>query len=151
MRIEPIRIECALSQSTSRGGYQCPECGRNADTMGDHQVGCVGNCDRIARHNNIRDVLFNAAQSAALGPRKEALGVVPNSSARSADILLHNWCGGRQAALDVTVISSLQQLTVSEAAVTPGYIIMLLRLAPGANSLRTSRRFVRLGLSVCLW
>ena len=103
--------------------YQCPECGRNADTMGDHQVGCGGIGDRIARHNNIRDVLFNAAQSADLGPRKEALGVVPNSSARPADILLHNWCGGRQAALDVTVISSLQQLTVSEAAVTPGYAL----------------------------
>ena len=103
--------------------YQCPECGRNADTMGDHQVGCGGNGDRIARHNNIRDVLYNAAQSAALVPRKEALGVVPNSSARPADILLHNWCGGRQAALDVTVISSLQQLTVSEAAVTPGYAL----------------------------
>ena len=91
--------------------------------MGDHQVGCGGIGDRIARHNNIRDVLFNAAQSADLGPRKEALGVVPNSSARPADILLHNWCGGRQAALDVTVISSLQQLTVSEAAVTPGYAL----------------------------
>ena len=79
--------------------YQCPVCGLNADTMGDHQVGCGGNGDRI-----IRDVLFTAAQTAALGPRKEAPGVVPNSSARPADILLPNWCRGRQAALDVAVI-----------------------------------------------
>ena len=90
----------------------------NADTMGDHQVGCGGNGDRI-----IRDVLFTAAQTAALGPRKEAPGVVPNSSARPADILLPNWCRGRQAALDVAVISPLQQLTVSEAAVTSGHAL----------------------------
>ena len=103
--------------------YRCPECGLNADIMGDHQVGCGGNGDRISRHNNIRDVLFNAAQTAALGPRKEAPGMVPNSSARPADILLPNWCRGRQAALDVAVISSLQRLTVAEAAVTPGHAL----------------------------
>ena len=91
--------------------------------MGDHQIGCGGNGDRIARHNNLRDVLFNAAQSAALGPRKEALGLVPNSSARPADILLPNWSHGRQAALDVAVISPLQQLTVADAAVTPGHAL----------------------------
>ena len=33
--------------------YQCPECGRDADIMGDHQIGCGGNGDRIARHNNL--------------------------------------------------------------------------------------------------
>ena len=73
--------------------YQCPECGRDADVMGDHEIGCGGNGDRIARHNNLGDVLFNATQSAALGPRKEALGLVPNSGARPADILLPNWSG----------------------------------------------------------
>ena len=103
--------------------YQCPECGLNADIMGDHQVGCGGNGDRISCHKNIRDVLFNAAQTAALGPRKEAPGMVPNSSARPANILLPNWCRGRQAALDVAVISSLQRLTVAEAAVTPGHAL----------------------------
>ena len=54
------------------GTYTCPECLGSADPFGDHQVGCAGNGDRIARHNAIRDVLFNAAQSAALAPTKEA-------------------------------------------------------------------------------
>ena len=88
-------------------------------------MGCGGNGDRISRHNNIRDVLFSAAQSAALGPRKEAPGITPNSSARPADILLPNWSRGRQAALDVSVISPLQQLTLSEAAVTPGHALQV--------------------------
>ena len=51
--------------------FPCPECRGTADIMGDHQVGCGGNGDRISRHNAIRDVLFTAAQSAALAPSKE--------------------------------------------------------------------------------
>ena len=53
--------------------YPCPECSATADPFGDHQVGCGGNGDRISRHNAVRDVIFAAAQSAALGPSKEVL------------------------------------------------------------------------------
>ncbi len=64
-----------------------------------------GNSDPISRHNAIRDVVFNAAQSAALGPSKETPGLVPDSASRPADVLLPNWTNGRPAALDVHVIS----------------------------------------------
>ena len=74
--------------------FPCPECRGTADTMGDHQVGCGGNGDRIFRHNAIRDVLFTAAQSAALAPSKETPGLVPSSLSRPADVLLPNWCQG---------------------------------------------------------
>ena len=57
---------------------------------------CAGNADRIARHNAIRDVLFNSAQSAALAPTKEAPSLVPGSSARPADILLPYSCRRRR-------------------------------------------------------
>ena len=100
-----------------------PECHSTADEFGDHQVGCGGNGDRIARHNAIRDVLFVAAQSAALAPSREASGVVPDSLSRPADILLPTWRHGRPAALDVHVISPLQQLTLHEAASTPGHAL----------------------------
>ena len=86
-------------------------------------MGCAGNGDRIARHNAIRDVLFNAAQSAALAPTKEAPNLVPGSSARPADILLPYWCRGRPAALDVSVISPLQRLTLADAASTQGHAL----------------------------
>lgn len=90
---------------------------------GCHQVGCGGNGDRISCHNAIRDVLFTAAQSAALAPSKETPGLVPSSLSRPADISLPNWCHGRPAALDVHVISPLQQLTLAEAAFTPGHAL----------------------------
>ena len=105
--------------------YTCPECGRMADQYGDHQVGCSGNGDRISRHNAIRDVIFSAAQSAALAPTKEAPSLMPNSSMRPADILLPTWHQGRPAALDVHVISPLQEQTLAEAATSPGHALQV--------------------------
>ncbi len=93
-----------------------------ADAFGDHQVGCGGNSDRISRHNAIRDIVFNAAQSAALGPSKETTSLVESSASCPADVL-PNWCHGRPAALDLHVISSLKPLTISKAAQTPGHAL----------------------------
>ena len=103
----------------------CPECRGTADIFGDHQVGCGGNGDRISRHNAVRDVVFAAAQSAALAPSKETPGVVPNSMSRPADILLPNWSCGRPVALDVHIISPLQQQLVGEASFTPGHALQV--------------------------
>ena len=103
----------------------CPECRDTADIFGDHQVGCSGNGDRISRHNAIRDVVFSAAQSAALAPSKETPGLLASSLSRPADILLPNWKGGRPAALDVHVISPLQQQTLNEASFTPGHALQV--------------------------
>jgi hypothetical protein len=98
----------------------CTICQHPCDIYGDHSVGCGGNGDRISRHNNICDVLFSACQSAALSPRKEVPALVSGSSSRPADIFLPCWKGGKPAALDATVISPLQQLTLKEAAISQG-------------------------------
>ena len=105
--------------------YSCPECHNTADPFGDHQVGCGGNGDRITRHNAIRDIVFSAAQSAALAPSKETPNIIPDSSSRPADVFLPTWCRGRPAALDVQVISPLQQQTLGEAASTPGHALQV--------------------------
>ena len=104
-------------------GAPCPVCQRVADPYGDHQIGCGGNGDRIHRHDSIRDAVFSAAQSAALAPRREVPALVPASSSRPADIYLPTWKRGQPAALDVTVISTLQSLTLSGAASTPGHAL----------------------------
>ena len=79
--------------------HLCPACRTFADEYGDHQVGCGGNGDRITRHNAVRDVIFSAAQSAALGPSREAQGLIPESLSRPADVFLPTWQGGRPACL----------------------------------------------------
>ena len=96
-------------------GARCSICQVVADPLGDHQVGCGGNGDRIHRHDSVRDALFSAAQTAALAPRKEVPSLIPGTSSRPADVYLPNWTRGKPAALDVHVISTLQQLTLKEA------------------------------------
>ena len=88
-------------------------------------MGYGGNGDRIHRHDSIRDVVFSAAQSAALAPRKEAPSLIPNSSSCPADIFLPNWKRGQSAALDVTVISPLQRETLAGEAITPGHALQV--------------------------
>ena len=97
--------------------YSCSFCKKSADAFGDHQVGCGGNSDRIFRHNAIHNAVFSAAQSAALCPCKEMPSLIPGSHSRPADIYVPLWVGHRPAAMDVTVISPLQQLTLSGASI----------------------------------
>ena len=51
--------------------------------------------------------------------------LIPDSHSRPADIFLPSWKGGRPAALDVTVISTLQQLTLPGAATVQGHALLL--------------------------
>ena len=115
-------------------GARCPVCHTVADQYGDHHV---GNGDRIARHNALRDAIFSAAQSAALAPRREVSSLIPSSLRRPADVYLPSWKRGRPAALDVTVISTMQQATIQGAAVTQGHALLVgeaRKLAAHANA-----------------
>ena len=98
----------------------CPACKLPSDSMGDHALGCAKTGDRIARHNMLRDVLFEAAASAALGPSKEEPHLLPGSQARPGDILIRRWSDGKDAAIDVTVTSPLASTNVTRAAAEPG-------------------------------
>ena len=61
--------------------------------------------------------------SAALGPSREGWFLLPGDNRRPADILIPHWEGGRDAALDVTVINPLQDATLEGAARTPGHAL----------------------------
>ena len=102
------------------GNSKCSICHVAADPFGDHHVGCGGNGDRIFRHDSIRDATFSAAQSAALAPRKEFPSLIPGCHNRPADVFLPHWDMGLPTALDVSVISTLQQRTVRGAAENQG-------------------------------
>ena len=68
---------------------------------------CACGGERIAKHQHLRDSVFNAAVQANLGPVREADGLLPGSNNRLADVLLRYWHQGRDAALDVTVVNPL--------------------------------------------
>ena len=80
----------------------CPACLRNSDSLGDHAMSCGTGGERISRHNHLRDALYETAVAAGLGPTKEGRFLLPGADRRPADILVPNWAGGRDAALDVT-------------------------------------------------
>ena len=68
---------------------------------------------------------FSAAQSAALAPRREVPSPIPGSSSRPADVYFPCWKRGQPAALDVSVISTLQQLTVNGASTIQGHALSI--------------------------
>ena len=39
------------------------------------------------------------------------------------DVLIPNWAGGRDAALDLTVVTPIQAQTLPQAAITPGHAL----------------------------
>ena len=51
--------------------------------------------------------------------------MILNSQCRPADVFLPSWKGGRPAALDVTVVSTMQQATIQGAASTQGHALMV--------------------------
>ena len=84
--------------------------------MGDHSLGCHSTSDRIARHNNLRDVLFEAAASADLGPTREEKHLLPGTVARPGDVMIRRWANGKDAAIDITVTGPLAASNVVAAA-----------------------------------
>ena len=115
-------VACATGPSTAGPSTALVQ---NATTQQTHQVGCGGNGDRITHHNAIRDIVFSATQSAALAPSEEMPNLIPDSSSRPANVFLPTWSRGWPAALDVQVISPLQQQTLGEAASTPGHALQV--------------------------
>ena len=72
---------------------RCTACPVLSDPAGDHAVSCGWGGERIGRHNLIRDVLFSACSSAALGPTRQDRALLPGTESRPADILLPGWTG----------------------------------------------------------
>ena len=86
-------------------------------------MNCAWQGERIARHNWLRDELFNTAVAASLGPTREGRALLPGEGGKPADVFLPHWAQGKDAALDVTVINPLQGAMVQEAAATPGHAL----------------------------
>ena len=54
---------------------------------------------------------------------REDRALLPGTEARPADILLPHWTGGRDTALDITVINPLQLAYVNQSATNPGHAL----------------------------
>ena len=103
---------------------KCPFCKAGVfDIYGDHAIACHGWGDAIARHDRIRDKLVSACSSANLSPVVEKKNLIPESQSRPGDIFDPTWKAGKPAAFDVTVTSSLQSNSLTNAATKAGYAL----------------------------
>ena len=68
----------------------------------------------------MRDALYAVTQTACLGATREDRSLLPDTEARPADVMIPNWTGGRDTALDMTVINPLQTQLVRQAATKAG-------------------------------
>ena len=68
--------------------------------------------------------IYQVAASSNLAPRKEENALLPGTSARPADVLIPSWTGGRDTALDVTVVSPLLTERVDLAITSPGHTLV---------------------------
>ena len=102
---------------------KCTACPRHSDRRGDHAISCGYEGERIARHDHLRNALYNTCSQACLGPTREVRDLVVGTDARPADLFLPNWSGGQDTALDITVVNPLQVAMVQQAAVTPGFAL----------------------------
>ena len=101
----------------------CPACLRKSDVSDDHAMCCGAGGERISRHNNLRDAVYETPVAAGLGPVKEGRFLLPGTDRRPADILVPNWVVGKDAAMDVTIVTPLQAATMPAAAQTAGHAL----------------------------
>ena len=103
---------------------KCPYCKNDViDIYGDNSSTCRGWGDNIHRHDRLRDKVFSSCVSVSLSPSLEKTNLRSNNQSRPADVFLPSWTQGKPAALDVTVVSSLQSTIIANAADTPGYAL----------------------------
>ena len=118
-----VSVKYRLGMDIFPTAGKCTACPLQSDTKGDHAISCGYEGERIARHDHLRNALYNTCSQACLGPSREVRDLVAGSGARPADLFLPYWTGGMDTALDITVVNPLQAGMVEQAAVTPGHAL----------------------------
>ena len=89
------------------GQYLCPGCREIVDPHGDHLLCCRRN-NYTKRHGAVQTALFNALLEAGQGCTREERIPIDGETIRPADLLVANWAGGRDVAVDITVCHGWQ-------------------------------------------
>ena len=126
LHLEPSQFQVAvkwwLGLDTS-GDAQCALCPeKSLDPLGHHATTCKRDGDVVYRYNRLCDIVAESCRRAHLSVHLEVgHNLIPDhSNTRPADILIPHWCMGKPAALDLSVTSPLNPLTLLEAGVTAG-------------------------------
>ena len=114
----------------------CPCCGEQMDIWGDHCLSCCCAGDRVVRHNDVRNVVYNECRAAGLRTEKEKAGLLPpraaeeglppcRSARRPADVWQPQGPSGGQEAWDFTVGSGMSPHLLELSARSPEEVIAI--------------------------
>ncbi len=95
----------------------CINCNLMVDVQARHAVRCADG-DRIRRHNQVRNFLFNECKAALVAPILEPPNLIRNSELRPADFGIPDYRPGQFMAYDVAITDPTQDAYVSIASVS---------------------------------
>ena len=137
----------------------CPCCGEPLDIWGDHCLSCCCAGDRVVRHNDVRNVVYQECRAAGLRTEKEKAGLLPprardegmppcRSARRPADVWQLQGPSGSSEAWDFTVGSGLSPHLLELSARSPEEVVSILEERKRLH-LDTSRLCAESGFLFC--
>ena len=119
---EAVRIAVSLRLGVCLGAPHTCQCGAMVDARGIHGFVCKKAAGRIARHQNINDLVVRSLVSAGVPASKEPVGLLRTDGKRPDGMSLIPWEGGRMVVWDVTVVATQAESYVSGAAQGAGVV-----------------------------
>jgi hypothetical protein len=113
-----VLVRWWLGLDVYRHDHQCPLCHNACDAHGYHALTCRWGGHIGVRHDAVRDVVFHAAQAAALRVGKEVKDIITGLRERPADILFRT---SPPEAVDFAITHCQQPSVVEQAARETGY------------------------------
>ena len=106
----------ALRLGLNLGAPHICRCGVMVDARGQHGLICKQASSRIARHQQLNDLVTRALVSAGVPATKEPVGLLRRDGKRPDGMTQIPWRSGKLLVWDVTVVSTLADSYVATAA-----------------------------------
>lgn len=119
---EAVRVAVSLRLGVSLGAPHTCRCGAAVDARGLHSFVCKKAPGRIARHQQLNDMVTRTLISAGVPATKEPIGLLRTDGKRPDGMTLIPWQDGKLLVWDVTVTTTLADSYVASAARRAGEV-----------------------------
>ena len=118
---EAIRVAIGLRLGTPLCAEHTCNCGAWVDCMGTHGLSCKLGTGRLARHQQLNDLVWRALERASIPSCREPRNLLRDSELRPDGLtLIRPWKEGKCLTWDVTVADTLAATYVSATSVKAG-------------------------------
>ena len=117
---EAVRVAIGLRLGTPLCAEHTCNCGALVDCMGTHGLSCKLGTGRLARHQQLNDLVWRALERASIPSCREPRNLLRDSELRPDGLTLIPWKEGKCLTWDVTVADTLAATYVSATSVKAG-------------------------------